>query len=138
MTTMNAVSKICLSSALLGKLHGNGGKGHGMFLSYFFYSTSRQFQIQRISQSLNSINLHNLCENQYFCVKKCGDKRGGKGKSYTKIMFKNETLLLLEEIVEALVSAGHKIQMCNLLLKVFGNGGRKAPGGKSEQWQPSS
>lgn len=53
-------------------------------------------------------------------------------------MFKNETLLLLEEIVEALVSAVHKIQMCNLLLKVFGNGGRKAPGGKSEQWQPSS
>lgn len=84
-TTMNAVSKICLSSALLGKLHGNGGKGHGMFLSYFLYSTSRQFQIQRISQPLNSINLHNLCENQYFCVKKCGDKRGGKGKSYTKI-----------------------------------------------------
>lgn len=60
-------------------------KGCGMFLSYFLYSTSRQFQIQRISQSLNSINLHNPCEKQYFFVKKHRDKRGGKGKSYIKL-----------------------------------------------------
>lgn len=54
-----------------------------MFLSNFLYSTLRQFWIQRISRCLNSINLHNPCENQYFCVKECGNK-GWKGKSHIK------------------------------------------------------
>lgn len=60
-------------------------KGCGMFLSYFLYSTSRQFQIQRISQSLNSINPQNPCENRSVCVKKHRDRKERKGKSYTKL-----------------------------------------------------
>lgn len=126
-TSMNAVSNICLSSALLEKLHGKGGKkGCGMFLSYFLYSTSRQIQILRISQSLNSINLNNPCENQYFGVKKHRNKRGGKGKSYIKLNHVQKwDTSSFKEIVEALFFCCAQNTNVQLAFKSFWETGKE-------------